>query len=82
MWAAGAIGDHELARRHVHEWWEYYAGSEIDDGVRTLDESLAGIDYTWGGRGPYEVAVSSVQYGAEQRLRRYREDGSGNQQQD
>lgn len=68
MWAAGAIGDHELARRRVHQWWKYYQGSAIDDGVRTADESLAGIDYIWGGRGSYETAVSAVQYGAEQRL--------------
>ena len=63
MWAAGAVGDHGLARRHLYEWWEYYEGSEIDDGVRSLDESLAGIDYIWGGRGSYEAAVSSVQDG-------------------
>ncbi len=67
MWAAGAIGDHELARQHLHEWWEYYEGSEIDDGLRNLDEDLPGIDYIWGGRGSYDAAVTAVAHGIEQR---------------
>lgn len=67
MWAAGAVGDHELARARTREWWEAYQGSQIDDGIRGLEETLASIDFIWGGRGSYEAAASAVRAGAEKR---------------